>query len=348
MNTPPQKEHKNRLFYIDNLRVLACFLVILTHSTMPSNDPEKDGIWMGLISLIGSPSSELFLALSGTVLLPIKTGFGNFYKRRFTKLVPPLVIWSILGVLLFTQTRDLPWSEAGNLIIHIPVAPAIGVYWFVYAMAGLYLLAPYISPWLQKASKKELEFYILLWLVNMIIPWLENFSPNLIPGFIEKGNYYWMLCYFGGFLGYWLWGFYLNRYPIKINANRKFILIVLTSLIYPIVVTYMSLNGISQTYFASNLQLGSVAWVGLLYILFYHIRLPEKIQAKLTQIAKYSFGIYLTHIYLAKELYWGIFEGSTLHILPRTFIIALLTLITGYVLSWLLTKAPGGKYITGT
>lgn len=59
--TKPQK----RLYYIDNLRVLACFLVLLTHSTMPAVMPEKEGFWMFVISFIGSPSSELFWPSQG-------------------------------------------------------------------------------------------------------------------------------------------------------------------------------------------------------------------------------------------------------------------------------------------
>ena len=47
---------KPRLSYIDNLRVLACFLVLLTHSTMPSTNPEKEGFWMFGLSALGSPS----------------------------------------------------------------------------------------------------------------------------------------------------------------------------------------------------------------------------------------------------------------------------------------------------
>lgn len=92
------KEVKPRLYYIDNLRVLACFLVLLTHSTMAATNPDKEGFWIFGLSFLGSPSSELFLALSGTVLLPVKTEFAKFYKRRFIKLIPPLIIWSILGV----------------------------------------------------------------------------------------------------------------------------------------------------------------------------------------------------------------------------------------------------------
>ena len=340
-------ESKPRLYYIDNLRVLACFLVLLTHSAMPSDNPQEDGVWMYGLSFIGSPSSELFLALSGTVLLPVKTGFRRFYGRRFMKLIPPLVIWSILGMLLYTRTHDMPMSEAVERIVRIPLQPVIGVYWFVYAMAGLYLLAPFISPWLRQASKRQIELFLGLWGVNMVLPWILYFYPDFMNIFNIGGNYYWTLTYFGGFLGYWLLGYYLRCYPVKIGFNLKWIVILMGTVAYPVAIFIQKRCGNDPGVLLDNLQIGSALLVAFLYTVMQNIRLGEKLQVAVSSIAKYSFCIYLTHIYIARELYWGIFNGSSIHIFPRTFLIALLTLATGYFLTYLLRFLPKGKYITG-
>lgn len=300
------------------------------------------------LSFIGSPSSELFLALSGTVLLPVKTGFGQFYKRRFMKLLPPLAVWSVFGMLLYTQTHALPWSDAVGSLLRMPLQPVIGVYWFVYAMAGLYLLAPFISPWLAQASKRQVEFFLGLWLVNMVLPWILYFFPELTTRFNINGNYYWTLCYFGGFLGYWILGYYLRKYPIKIGLNAKWLTLMAATIAYPIAIYIVKSHGGDTSVLLDNLQIGSAVLVAFLYTVMQNIHLGERLQTRISAIAKYSFCIYLTHIYIARDLYWGLFEGSTLHIFPRTFLIAFLTLITGYLLTYLLTFLPKGKYITGT
>ncbi len=339
---------KIRLYYIDNLRVLACFLVLLTHSVMASTNPENESFWIFGLSFIGSPSSELFLALSGTVLLPVKTGFRQFYSRRFTKLLPPLLIWSVLGILLYTHTQDMPWTDAWNRIIRIPLQPVIGVYWFVYAMVGLYFFAPFISPWIHKASKCQIELFLGLWVINMTLPWIIYFIPQFTTLFNANGNYYWSLCYFGGFLGYWLLGYYLRKYPIKIGLNFKWIALLIGVITYPIAIYVIKSGGADTFVLLDNLQIGSAFLVAFLYTIMQNIRLGHRFQKVITNIAKYSFCIYLTHIYIARELYWGIFNGSTLHIFPRTFLIALLTLATGYLLTYILTFIPHGEYITGT
>lgn len=347
---PPEitQSHRPRLYYIDNLRVLACFLVLLTHSTMPARDPEKEGFWMFLISFIGSPSSELFLTLSGTVLLPSKSGFSKFYSRRFAKLVPPLVIWSILGVILYVGLGQMSWSQGRDAIFHIPLRPAIGIYWFVYVMAGLYLLAPFISPWLREAGKRQIEFFLMLWGVNMLIPWINQFFPDFLPGFAMNGNYYWMLSYFGGFLGYWILGYYLNKYPIKPGWNCKCMMLVCLTVAYPLAIYILKTKGCETQILLDNLQMGSALVVASLYTIMQNLHMPDKIQRALSATAKYSFCIYLTHIYIARQLYWGLFDGSEIHIFPRTFIIALMTLITGYCLTWVIARLPKGKYIAGT
>ena len=88
----------SRVQYIDILRVIACFLVLLTHSALAS-DNENVGIWYALYSFIGSPSSELFLAISGSLLLPIKLPSKEFYKIRFSKLLYPKLFWSIFYII---------------------------------------------------------------------------------------------------------------------------------------------------------------------------------------------------------------------------------------------------------
>lgn len=338
---------KERLDYIDNLRVFACFLVILTHSSMPSVVPEKEGFWLYGLSFLGSPSSELFLTLSGTVLLPVRIDTGEFFRRRFAKLLPPLVIWSVLGTLLYVALHYLTWDKALGIILRIPLQPAIGVYWFVYAIAGLYLFAPFISPWLEKATKRQIELFLIFWSANMIMPWILYFFPTLTNFRPNDGSYYWTLCYFGGFLGYWLLGYYLRKYPIRISLNFKWIILIVTCVAYPLSLLILRLRGEGTSILLGNLQIGSAVFVAFLYTIFQNIRLNHMIQSLLTKFAKYSFCIYLTHIYIARELYWKIFDGSTIHIFPRTFIIAVLTLITGYILTYILSKLPYSHYITG-
>lgn len=320
---------KERLNYIDTLRVLACFLVILTHSAMPATDP-KDGIWMFFYSFISSPSSELFLALSGAVLLPVNKSMKDFYVRRFKKLLPPVFIWSFIIMIIYVLTNKWDLYSGISSISLVFVKPVVGVYWFIYVIIGLYLLAPIISKWLIDASQKQVEFFLLLWLFNLIMPYFNL----LIPDFYQQsGTHYWMLNYFGGFLGYWLLGYYLRRYPFQWGINRKMFIVIILFILYSIFILWMKLHDNDVSMYTDNLQIGSALGVILIFtfIQCYNFKLG-RIQKLISEVAKYSFGIYLVHILVARELVWHVFENFRFTPLLETPIIALFSLILSFLL----------------
>lgn len=37
---------------------------------------------------------------------------------------------------------------------------------------GLYLLVPILSPWIRRASKHEIELYLVLWFVTLLYPYI--------------------------------------------------------------------------------------------------------------------------------------------------------------------------------
>lgn len=253
---------KERVEYFDLLRVLACFLVVLTHSVMPSVDG-SDGLYVFGLSFVSSPSSELFLAISGALLLPTKVSMSDFYKRRFTKLIPPLIFWSIVGGFVEVMLDRFSVEQYINSVLMIPFKPITGVYWFMYVMIGLYLVAPVISEWLKKSTKKQLHFVLAIWGITLLWPY---FKILLDPSYQEIGSHYDTLNYFGGFLGYWILGYYLRRFPIKIGWNICFILPIIALVINTLVIIYYKFTPIDKSeYFLTNLQIGSAAMVMLIF-----------------------------------------------------------------------------------
>lgn len=79
-----------RLEYIDGIRLLGCYLVILHHSDMPVVKEENRSFTM-FMSLLSSSSSELFLTISGALLLPSYLRMRDFYTKRFSRLVYPVI-----------------------------------------------------------------------------------------------------------------------------------------------------------------------------------------------------------------------------------------------------------------
>ena len=131
---------------LDVIRLIACLMIVLMHSPMPGLG--TSGSVLCGISYLTAPGIGLFFMVSGALLLKVNVGrpyeTRNFLRRRFTKILIPLVFWSLVG-----------WGLEQYGIDNTE----LGVLWFMYCLAGIYLLTPILSRWLSAANKKEIEFY---------------------------------------------------------------------------------------------------------------------------------------------------------------------------------------------
>lgn len=339
---------KGRIQYYDNLRALAIFLVILTHSSMPAFDPSF-GVFMVFLSLVASPSSELFVSISSSLLAPTKMPMMEFYKKRFSKLLFPFLFWSVFMVGYRYLVGQIDGETALYRILLFPIKPTEGVFWFVYAICGLYLINPIISPWLEVAKKKEYHFVFGLWLLTLILPYLNILTGTQIYNI--QGDYYFILTYMGGFAGFMLMGVYLKKFPIFIENKFKAFSIVLGLVILgtiPILWAY-AFNRSALELLTDNLSLTSAFYVSAIYIFFKNFKLPSILESWSRVLAKYSFGIYLIHIFIIREVVWKFLENSRLpHPLIETPFIAIVSLLICLIIVKGLSYLPKSEYFIGS
>lgn len=228
----------------------------------------------------------------------------------------------------------------------MPFGPVVGVYWFVYSMIGLYLFAPFISYWLRDATRRQVEFFLSLWLINMLLPYSNLLCPNFFNA--TNGDHYWMLNMFAGFLGYWLLGYYLRRYPIKIGVNMRCVMVVLGTLGYVIIIAALKMNDVNVALYFDNLQIGSVCLVALIYTLIQNFPVKNrKVNKIIRSIATCSFGIYLMHILVAREFVWMFFANLDIHPFLSTPIIAIITMAFCWGVVKLFGLSNIGKKLVG-
>ena len=72
---------------LDIIRLLDCFMVVLMHSPMPLVN--ANGPFLAAMSYFMAPCIGLFFMVSGALLLPVKTDYFTFLRRRFGKISPP-------------------------------------------------------------------------------------------------------------------------------------------------------------------------------------------------------------------------------------------------------------------
>ena len=328
-----------RNYAMDILRILACLLVVTMHAPLPGS--ECDGVFLSALSYLTAPGIGLFLMISGALLLPVKTDTRTFLRRRLSIIAIPTLIWSVifLGISAWTKKDPFSW----NALFSIPFsAQGNPTFWFLYTLMGLYLLAPILSPWLQAASRRELEFYLLLWCVCLCYPLLQlildiNTSSTGI------------LYYFTGYAGYFVLGHYMKTYPDRIQY-KWLIPAVIAALVTPVV---CKVKGLSVDFY-------SVFWYLSIFVVIQCVFLwklvfslvPEhgwpSINRVISKISVSTFGIYLVHFFIIRSLLWN--WSPILAIQPyflQVFVIAAAAFILSFGVTFLIGKIPGAQYLIG-
>lgn len=351
----------NRSFSLDLLRVFACYLVIQVHAGEFFYIGEggrvlggENAFWVNLYNSIGRAAVPLFIMLTGYFLLPVKDSMDTFFKKRFTRVVIPFVIWCAVYAVYQLIMGQVDAATAGMNLLKIPLnfGTEAGHLWYIYMLIGLYLFAPIISPWLLSASKNNIQFYLTLWALTLCLPYIHLIFPEV------WGECYWnptpMLYYFSGFLGFGVLGYYLKTYHAQPEKKDIPIGIVFTALGYGI--TYFGFAHLLNTAeFVPELELtwsygtinvGMMA-VGLFFI-FKNIRISSDsfITRLITDISLKSYGIYLLHIILLFFFHSQV-SSKTTHAMIAIPVITIATFIASYIIIKLLSFLPKSKYIIG-
>lgn len=327
---------RERIYSLDWIRVLACLMVIFMHSPFPSS--EENSLFLLASGYLSAPCIGLFFMVSGALLLPVRMSTKTFLKKKFLKVCIPTLIWSIFYLLW-------SWDSTVNFVQHVLSIPfsaqGTGILWFMYVLIGLYLLAPIVSAWLENASKRELEFYLFLWSITLCYPILKKY-------FIVNDSNTGILYYFTGYAGYFLLGYYTNKY-----YNRfvfKYLLFPLAlSLLAPVVCKVLEWNiNFFQIFWYLSIFVAIQCLTWFILIRKYWALGENKLNKIIADISNLSFGIYLVHIFFLRDVIWKWnWILSINNYILQTFVVLVLTLFVSLLFVYLISLLPFAEYIIG-
>ncbi|SHE86512.1 acyltransferase [Dysgonomonas macrotermitis] len=350
----------NRIFSLDLLRVIACYLVIQVHAgefyyinadgTIPMGD---NPYWVNLFNSIGRAAVPLFVMITGFFVLPVKDNMADFFKKRFTRVVIPFVIWCVLYAFykLIMGDADVQATLVNILKIPVNFGTEVGHLWYVYMLIGLYLFFPIISPWIKSASQKALLFYLVIWVFTLFLPYIHLVFPEIL------GECYWnntpMLYYFSGLLGFAVLGAYLKKYHME-NKKSDMLLGSLLLIVGFAVTVLVFRQRLSTETIVADVELSwgygtvNVAMMALgIFFIFKNLTCKECVLSRtVTDISNMSYGMYLAHIMLL-NFFYSVFDGMTDNVCIKLPVISVCTFITTYILIKILSYLPKSKYLIG-
>lgn len=235
----------SREVWIDWLRVIACFMVFVVHSTEPFYLggqgslilTESDAFWSSFFDSLVRSCVPLFVIASSYLQFPVKYSTCEFFKRRAVRILIPFAIWTAVYAFVWGEPAD----NFRNLLLNFNYSA--GHLWFVYMLIGVYLLMPLLSKWAETVRKKELQIYLGICLFTTLIPILRDwvsghavtvvYGPSglprqaLFPLWGEASwNAYGVFYYFSGFIGYLLLGLYFRRFVGELSWKRTLLVAV--------------------------------------------------------------------------------------------------------------------------
>lgn len=216
--------------YLNNLRLLATLAVILLHISAEIchryfTIPTAHWLTANLIDSATRFCVPVFIMISGALNLQPEKPFG--LKKRLSTVLSPFLFWSIIYILWLHFVDGLQISKGLLGILQSPVYYHL---WFVYIIAGLYLLTPVLR--LLTANKKATEYFLLVWLIfSVVIPFFGhfiNYTPYLNLNFLD------------GYIGLYLLGYYLDRHVITAIKNPILTTLFILSAGFTALVTWVA------------------------------------------------------------------------------------------------------------
>lgn len=232
---------KNRhIVWLDVVRFIAMFTVVccpcadpFKFYTGPAPNIGEIKLWGAIYGSVLRPCVPLFVMITGALLLPVRGDTSAFYKKRIARVLYPFFIWSVIynlfpwitGWLGFSpqiildffpyageEVMRQSFSVAVKYILNIPFNFSIlAVHmWYIYLLIGLYLYLPIFSAWVEKASERAKQMFLLAWGVTLLLPYYYQFVDGYLWGTCSW-NSFGMLYAFAGFNGYLLLGHYLKN-----------------------------------------------------------------------------------------------------------------------------------------
>ena len=131
------KQSAGRIAFIDYIRVIACFLVMLVHASENFYGADSSGL-AGNMSMLANEANRfwvafydgfvartcvpLFMIVSAFLLVPMKNGvtMGEFYRKRFTRILPPMLVFMVLYTFLPLLWGGMQWEQSLSDLKRLP------------------------------------------------------------------------------------------------------------------------------------------------------------------------------------------------------------------------------------
>lgn len=342
---------KNRLWYVDLIRITSIFLVIVVHVSSSNFDWYQVNSleWQTLnaFDAVARICVPLFVMISGIFFLePTKEiGIRKLYRKNIWRIVRVFLFWSSFYAVFmaFYPFNSFSMEQVSETIdrfieghFHL---------WFLFRIVELYIMTPFLR---KIAEEKKLMRYIMAYcfVLGFLIPTIRQFP---IGSTVTIADDWINLDITFGYVGYFFAGSYLHRYGVTPKMKRWIYGLGIVGLLVTLLGTsYLSLgSGKPESwlfeYLTPNVMMTSIAVFVWFKETFGHRTFSETARKWIKEFSDISFGVYLSHVLIIFLLNSANIDTRLMNPLISVPLLVLLVAFLGYVVVKLLIKLPGLK-----
>lgn len=336
-----QTTERKRLDYIDFANIAAAFAVICLHCSGGVSHYEEDRRWYLalLIQTVMHFAVPVFFMITGTTLLEYRKRYSTktFFKKRALRAGIPFLFWSVVYLLFPVLLYQNPFPDFTAFRDAILNNGATNIFWFFYALFGVYLAMPVLSLLAKPENFKSIEYLCLLsFAFNALLP---VFTRYVGPVYVELKP-----VIVGGYLSYVFLGWLIRneRYSKKTRLLIYAAGICSTILMFFGTWAFTRQSGAVDGFFMEYNSIACFPMSAALMLAFKHFPwekvyrfIPQKL---VTKAAGAGLGVYVMHmLVLQVNEKYGWFDNHPMYYMV---FMPILTYVFCVLLTCLLQKIP--------
>ena len=344
---------RQRYPYLDLLRILAAFLVIVNHTNslvFKALTPGNLTWWFSIawyyISKVAVP---VFVMVSGACLLSRRDSYPQALWR-FLRVLLALVLFSYAYYLVAVAQEGWSWAKALNVpgfLASIWKERITDSFWNLYFYLGLMVMLPILQRLASAMQKADLRYLMgVSFLIYAVWPLATHYAPALaLPQYFD-------VPVFAVFVGLFFAGHYAHTYAG--NANRMLCLLaalaMLAASVWLTYVEYGRVGSGGKYWFMDERTAPSIFVIGgsLAVMLWAKAAFARRAAMDAAAVNRFAavggcaFGVYLVQDLLIAETRYRVFAplSGALNPLVAALMWEVLVFLIALAVAWLLRHVP--------
>lgn len=340
----------SREIELDLLRIVALFYVACIHvnARLAGYFSVFSAGWIGMKIWYMSWCVPVFVMISGRFFLDPekKLTVHRLYMKYIKRIIIAFLVWACVYEIFDAVTGKIRLNLFGHITNAISGAGAATHLWFLFMIAGMYIITPFLRKIV--ISKRLCEYFLIVFFIYQLLIYYGEHLPfigKIIKADFDSAQLYFVL----GFTAYFLFGYYAKKYMVSKKVERTGYIIGIGAFILAFIGNIcVEISGGADTefftrYMAPTTFLYSIAVYTLFIKKISKIYYSEKAIQIIEMLAKYGLGMYLLHYMFVWILPIQLLKFCPIVSVP---ISAALCLCISLAISIILRRVPViGKYI---